>query len=287
MAEHLRQSPEKTADRLEYLRKVLDDYQEQLEGNEKALVLVDLSDKVRIQQRIRAIRSEMRPYEVEYRQLIAGTQMTDKGSVDATVQSVIGMAIAEKRREGVTPECMSFKPELQSSNENIFHRPTQELKANYHQLRTFLETEAWKEADVETSRVILQVAKRQKEGWLRARDIDNFSCSDLRMIDQLWRDASCAQFGFSLQRKIWLDVNGQPGKFDPETFRDFGDCVGWRVNDNWIRYYNDFCFSSGAPKGHFPSLRFPRAEDGMNWFETWQDSFKGFLTLVDSCFSCL
>lgn len=170
----------------------------------------------------------------------------------------------------------------QSSSNNLPH-PLTPFQANYEQLRTFLEAEAWKEADLETIRVILQIAKKQKDGWLKSKDIDNFSCSDLCMIDQLWLDASRGQFGFSVQRKIWLDVNGQLGKFDPETFRNFSDCVGWRVNDDWIRHYKELDFSTGTPEGHFPSLRFPRAEDGMNWFETWKTSFKGFLTRVDSC----
>lgn len=89
---------------------------------------------------------------------------------------------------------------------------------------------AWLEADLETVRVILQVAKRQKEGYLKAKDIANFPCSDIRMLDQLWVEASPDQFGFSVQRDIWLSVDGQPGKFDAATFRNFGNRVGWRVN---------------------------------------------------------
>jgi hypothetical protein len=189
----------------------------------------------------------------------------------------------EVQLERLTKRLDKLEP-FQSSNNNLPHpHPLTPLQANYEQLRTFLEAETWKEADLETIRVILQVAKKQKEGWLKAKDIDKFSCSDLCMIDQLWLDASSGQFGFSVQRRIWLDVNGQLGKFDPETFRNFGDCVGWRVNDDWIRHYKELDFSSGVPEGHFPSLRFPRAEDGMNWFETWKASFKGFLARVDSC----
>ena len=40
-------------------------------------------------------------------------------------------------------------------------------------------------ADEETERVMLAVMKREKEGWLRIEDIDNFCCEDLRTIDQL------------------------------------------------------------------------------------------------------
>nr|WP_255515518.1 GUN4 domain-containing protein [aff. Roholtiella sp. LEGE 12411] len=159
------------------------------------------------------------------------------------------------------------------------------MKADYHQLRDLLEKKAWQEADQETVRIILQVAKRQKEGSLKAKDLKNFSCSDICMIDQLWIEASQYQFGFSVQRNIWFSVDGQPGKFDPPIFRNFGDSVGWRVNDDWLRHYTSLNFSQAAPKGHLPSLRFPHDEDGINWFGAWQDNFKGFLTLVEDCLS--
>ncbi|MDZ8141014.1 MAG: GUN4 domain-containing protein [Nostoc sp. DedQUE04] len=159
------------------------------------------------------------------------------------------------------------------------------LRADYNQLRDLLKKKAWQEADLETVRIILHVARRSKEGWLRAKDLKNFSCSDICMIDQLWIEASQGQFGFSVQRNIWFSIDGQPGKFDAATFRNFGDSVGWRVNDDWLRNYTSFNFSQAAPKGHLPSLRFPHAEDGMNWLEAWQDNFKNFLTLVEGCLS--
>jgi hypothetical protein len=167
----------------------------------------------------------------------------------------------------------------------VVKSPIVPLKADYQQLRDLLEKKAWQEADQETVRIILQVAKRQKEGSLKAKDLKNFSCSDICMIDQLWIEASQGQFGFSVQRNIWFSVDGQPGKFDPPIFRNFGDSVGWRVNGDWLRHYTSLNFSQAAPKGHLPSLRFPHDEDGINWFGAWQDNFKGFLTLVEDCLS--
>jgi hypothetical protein len=175
--------------------------------------------------------------------------------------------------------------ELVPSTPNLVKPPIVPLKADYHQLRDLLKKKAWKEADQETVRLILQLAKRQKEGWLKAKDIENFSRSDLCMIDQLWVEVSQGNFGFSVQRNIWLNVDGQPGKFDAATFRKFGDSVGWRVNDDWLRHYTSFNFSQAAPEGHLPSLRFSHAEDGMNWLGAWQDNFKGFLTLMEDCLS--
>ncbi|MFN6563795.1 MAG: GUN4 domain-containing protein [Nostoc sp. ChiSLP01] len=171
------------------------------------------------------------------------------------------------------------------STSNFVQSTIAPLKGDYNQLRDLLGKKAWQEADQQTVQIILQVAKRQKEGWLKAKDIENFSCSDLCKIDRLWVEASQGNFGFSVQRNIWLNVDGQPGKFERETFRNFGDVVGWRVNDDWLRDYTSLNFSEAAPKGHLPCLRFPHAEGGTRWFETWQDNFKGFLTLMEDCLS--
>ncbi|MBD2616132.1 GUN4 domain-containing protein [Nostoc punctiforme FACHB-252] len=170
------------------------------------------------------------------------------------------------------------------STQNFVQPPIAPLKGDYSQLRDLLDQQAWQKADQETVQIILKVAKRQKEGWLKGKDIENFSCSDLCMIDQLWVEASQGHFGFSVQRNIWLNIEGQPGKFDAETFRNFGEVVGWRINGDWFRDYTSFNFSLNAPKGHLPSLRFPHA-NGMYWLGAWQDDFKGFLTLMEYCLS--
>jgi hypothetical protein len=60
-------------DRLEHLRQLLEGYQAQLEGMERALLLAENLDKVRIQQNIEAKRSEMLPFEAEYQRLVAGS----------------------------------------------------------------------------------------------------------------------------------------------------------------------------------------------------------------------
>jgi HTH-type transcriptional regulator/antitoxin HigA len=55
--------------------------------------------------------------------------------------------------------------------------------------------------------------------------IENFPCDDLRTIDQLWVKYSQGRFGFSVQKKIWLEVGG---KVDYDTECKLGDRVGWR-----------------------------------------------------------
>jgi len=132
--------------------------------------------------------------------------------------------------------------------------PSIQLKSakgiDYTKLRDLLKQQKWKEADGETARVMLQVANRTKEGWLRVEDIDNFPCVDLRTIDQLWVKYSGGRFGFSVQAKIYRSLGGTR-EYNERVWDAFGDRVGWRVDNSWIYYYS-VTFDLKAPLGHLP-----------------------------------
>ena len=122
---------------------------------------------------------------------------------------------------------------------------------DYRKLRDLLKAEKWKEADEETARVMLAVAKREKEGWLDVKDIDNFPCEDLRTIDQLWVKYSDGKFGFSVQKRIYQGYGGTR-EYKSEIWGKFGDKVGWIKGGKWL-YYKDITFDKKAPEGHLPS----------------------------------
>lgn len=123
------------------------------------------------------------------------------------------------------------------------------VPAKYHKLRDLLAAGEWKEADKETAQVMQQVAERQEEGWLRREDLENFPCEDLREIDKLWRKYSNGHFGFSVQKRIWLE---EGGKVDYETECRLAERVSWRVKGEWQRY-EDLTFGRAAPTGHLPA----------------------------------
>ncbi|MFM7558793.1 GUN4 domain-containing protein, partial [Cylindrospermopsis raciborskii] len=60
------------------------------------------------------------------------------------------------------------------------------IPSRYTKLETLLKAKNFREADEETNKVILAVAKRQSEGYLRKEDAENFPCKELRTIDNLW-----------------------------------------------------------------------------------------------------
>lgn len=88
---------------------------------------------------------------------------------------------------------------------------------DYRNLRDLLKAGKWKEADEETLNVMLKAVGRESKRLLDSDSIDNFPCKDLRTIDQLWVKYSNGRFGFSVQKRIWESVGGNPNA-DRKTF---------------------------------------------------------------------
>lgn len=117
----------------------------------------------------------------------------------------------------------------------------------YFQLRDLLDAKKWKEADQETYSYILKISQRETERWLNDGEIKQFPSHDLRIIDRLWLKYSEGKFGFSVQKRIWQEVNGD--------YKRFGNDVKWLANlekSEWHRYEN-YTFDLNAPEGHLPS----------------------------------
>ncbi|WP_228060805.1 MULTISPECIES: GUN4 domain-containing protein [unclassified Coleofasciculus] len=119
---------------------------------------------------------------------------------------------------------------------------------DYRRLRDLLAAGEWKKADQETSDKMLAVIG--KESW----NIEKFPCTDLRTIDRLWVKYSNGRFGFSVQKRIFLRVGGQPsGVFDYHIYQKLADMLGWRKNGEWLSY-QELTFSPKAPQGHLPAV---------------------------------
>jgi len=128
-----------------------------------------------------------------------------------------------------------------------------EKRADYTRLRDLLAAGKWKDADQETARVMLLAAGQQQRGFLQQEDIENFPCEDFRTIDRLWVKYSNGRFGFSVQKKIWLEVGG---KLDYETECKLGDQLGWRKEGEWDYYKITFKLQPITPFGQLPVAGF-------------------------------
>ncbi|MFW9259536.1 GUN4 domain-containing protein [Nostoc sp. CALU 546] len=118
-----------------------------------------------------------------------------------------------------------------------------EKGVDYRRLRDLLKAGNWKEADQETLAVMLKATGREQKRHLDSESINNFPCTDLRTIDQLWVKYSNGHFGFSVQKRIWKSVG--------QDYQKFGDRVGWRKENEWLMYY-DLTFTTASPQGHLP-----------------------------------
>lgn len=120
------------------------------------------------------------------------------------------------------------------------------LPERYAALLNYLANGRWREADDET----FQVMKKVAGGSLTVNAIKEFPCEDLRIIDQLWVKFSGGKFGFSVQKKIYIETgNLLNGKYREETYEKFGRCNGWIIDDKHIQ---SRIFDMNAPKGHLP-----------------------------------
>ncbi len=126
-----------------------------------------------------------------------------------------------------------------------------EVGADYRPLQDLLAAQRFKEADEETWRVMLWVADREKWGYFRKEDIEQFPCRDLQTIDRLWVQHSNGRFGFSVQKRIYNEVG--------KDFEKLADRVGWGKG-MWERIwglgYEDYKFELRAPEGHLPVLNY-------------------------------
>ena len=128
----------------------------------------------------------------------------------------------------------------------------QTSKADFRKLDQLLSEGKWKEADQETTQLMLKYANREKEGYLDIDSCRNFPQEELRIIDQLWLKYSHDRFGFSVQKKIWVDNGGKLDEnCDSDTYNKLGNKVGWRKGGDWLDY-SDLTFSANAPQGHLP-----------------------------------
>ncbi len=143
---------------------------------------------------------------------------------------------------------------------------SERLGISYYKLRDLLALGKWKKANRETMYRMLEVMSRTEEGWLRCEDMKQFPGKDLQIIDRLWVDYSGGKFGFSIQRRIYVECGGQldaqyPGDHVWDTF---GDRIGWRKEEGWI-WYEDLRFSRSAETGHLPALGGGEDADGPNF----------------------
>nr|YP_009370206.1 conserved hypothetical plastid protein [Bulboplastis apyrenoidosa]ARO90695.1 conserved hypothetical plastid protein [Bulboplastis apyrenoidosa] len=117
---------------------------------------------------------------------------------------------------------------------------------NYDKLHLLLIEQKFQEADKLTQNKLCKLANipNQNRTWLYFTDIKKLPGQDLQHIDQLWNIYSKGKFGFSIQKKIWLQSN--------KDWNQLWINLGWQINNKLCRYPSEFIWEINAPNGHLP-----------------------------------
>ena len=125
---------------------------------------------------------------------------------------------------------------------------------DFTKLRDFLATGKWRKADEETTRLMLQLGDKDEKGYLNTDDCRNFPREELRTIDRLWLDNSEGKFGFSVQKRIYLEEGGKLDDYDYDSYERMSDRIGWYKNNEWLSYSKLIFDNTTAPQGHLPGV---------------------------------
>ncbi len=156
-----------------------------------------------------------------------------------------------------------------------WHQYRREELTSKGRLRKLLTNQDFKEADIETRKILLHLSGRTHEGVLRNIDIENISCQDFREIDNLWIRYSKGRFGYSIQRQIWkkhgLEVETElvmipdnPERAAYHLDKGFPVEVGWWWEEKRFgkicysdpvgyKRFHELNFTLTAPIGHLPT----------------------------------
>ncbi len=124
-----------------------------------------------------------------------------------------------------------------------------QTKPEFTQLEALLAALNWREADKETSKVLLTIIRHRCEiPELSKTNIQQISSADFQTIDGLWQQYSNGKFGFSVQKRIYREVGNSVNKLALQ--------IGWRSQNKWLKYDEEFNFNLTAPFGHLPAAIF-------------------------------
>jgi GUN4-like len=124
---------------------------------------------------------------------------------------------------------------------------------DYVPLATMLATGDFEGADQFTRDALIKISAAASAGrpfvyWTEVKDLPS---TDLTTMERLWLEFSGGSFGYSIQKRIWDQENGD--------FDNFIRRIGWTKIDNGnerkLKWFppNEFIYDlSKAPKGHLP-----------------------------------
>ena len=124
----------------------------------------------------------------------------------------------------------------------------------YGKLRELLAAGRWKEADRETTRVMIEITGRLSIEEITPEDLQKVPCNAVMVVDRLWQHYSNGRFGFSVQLRLYQSLGGNMDTIraqNNEFLQRTTEKIGWRKNGKLVAY-DDFDFSLKASEGGLP-----------------------------------
>ena len=164
------------------------------------------------------------------------TNKTDLSYIDGTIFKYLYLSEATSIQNKVKQYFKEGVVALESSK-----------SINYLPLQASLISNNFKQANQLTQKCLRELAGLKHPNdrqWLYFTDILNLPSKDLKTIDTLWKIYSEGQFGFSIQRNIWL--------YNDQNWETLWHRIGWKIDNIAVRYPNEFVWDNTAPTGHLP-----------------------------------
>jgi hypothetical protein len=129
---------------------------------------------------------------------------------------------------------------------------------DYRELEKLLKAKEWHRADELTAKHMLKIVNRESQAYLDSDSIKIFPCEDLLTIDQLWVHYSNSKFGFSIQKKLWLECGGAIGEYDEDVWEKFAAKIGWYHPQKdefktYTEFMNDTKYAQNALPASLPA----------------------------------
>jgi hypothetical protein len=107
--------------------------------------------------------------------------------------------------------------------------------ARYEKLEALMIAGDWKGADDETYRLMITAVGKEERDWFEPEELLNFPREELLALDRLWVQYSQGQFGFSVQKEIYVACGAKlDGKYPGHRiWKDFETRVGWQEDYQW------------------------------------------------------
>lgn len=109
-------------------------------------------------------------------------------------------------------------------------------------------------ADRETARLLPDLLGRSAAA-VEPQDLERFPLPPLRIIDQLWSQASGGRFGFAAQTRLYRELGGSVESLialDEDLFARFRERVGWPAGRAFSLLEEPPPPATEAPDGHLP-----------------------------------